>query len=224
MLPQTATTESLSAIHDPLTLRALVDVFADDRQALGGWLRTIRDERADYVARRSYWHPNGFAKLVLQTGRGYKVRLHVWPAGFGRIGETNPHGHRWNFASTILCGDGLYDTHYTESDSGMAYERYQYAGGNIAGALSHEATVHLAVSDERTIHTGLRYDLDTTVIHTVRPLGNALIATFVVQGAPLHESALVYGIPGINVDEPGKAISTEEVRQLITDVLDAQGS
>lgn len=220
----TATRESLSAVHDLLTLRALVDVFADDQQALGGWLRTIRDGRADDVARRSYWHPNGFAKLVLQAGRGYKVRMHVWPAGDDRLGETNPHGHRWNFASTVLCGDGLRDTHYTESPSGMTYERYQYAGGNVAGALTHEKTVHLAMSGERTIHTGERYDLDTTVVHTVRPLGSALIATFVVQGTPLHTSALVYGIPGVNVDEPGQAISAGEVRGLISDVLAAQGS
>jgi hypothetical protein len=219
------TADSLSAVTDPLTLRALVDVFADDRRALGGWLRSIRDERADDVARRSYWHPNGFAKLVLRPGRGYKVRLHVWPAGDGRLGETNPHGHRWNFASTVLCGDGLHDTHYTESkNSGMEYERYQYAGGNVAGALTHEETVHLAVCDERTIRTGQRYDLETTVVHTVRPLGNALIATFVVQGAPMHASAPVYGIPGVNVDEPGQPISVDEVRELISDVLAAQGS
>lgn len=220
----TVASDSPSAVHDPLTLRTLVDVFADDRQALGGWLRTIRDERAEDVARRSYWHPNGFAKLVLQARQGYKVRLHVWPAGDGRLGETNPHGHRWNFASTILCGDGLQDTHYAESDSGMAYERYKYAGGNAAGALTHEATVHLAVCGDRTIHKGDRYDLDRTVVHTVRPLGSALIATLVVQGAPLHASALVYGSPGVDVYEPGEAISTDEVHGLISDVLTAQGS
>jgi hypothetical protein len=220
----TATRESLPAVHDLLTLRALVDVFADDRRARGGWLRTIRDERADDVARRSYWHPNGFAKLVLQAGRGYKVRMHVWPPGNQRLGETNPHAHRWNFASTVLCGDGLLDTHYTESTSGVAYERYQYAGGNVAGALRHERTVHLTVSGERTIHTGERYDLHTRVVHTVRPIGDALIATFVVQGTPLHKSAVVYGIPGIDVDEPGHAISVDEVRDLISDVVTAQGS
>ena len=220
----TATHESSTAVQVPIALRTLVDVFADDRRAFASWLRTIRDERASEVAMRSYWHFNGFAKLVLQTGQGYKVRLHVWPPGDDRLGENNPHSHRWNFASTVLCGEGLHDIHYREAKSGPTYERYQYTGGNVAGALTHEATVHLAQHSERNIRAGERYDLDTTVVHTVRPLGSALIATFVVQGAPLHASAAVYGIPGVNVDEPGLAISADEVRSLISQVLDTQGS
>lgn len=204
-------------------LPRLVDVFADDRRAFGGWLRSICDDRASDVARRSYWHPNGFAKLVLQAGKDYKVRLHVWPAGDHRLGESNPHGHRWNFTSTVLCGDGLHDIHYREADSGVTYERYQYAGGNVAGALTHVGTITLAKSGDRTIRAGDRYELDTSVVHTVQPLGNALVATLVVQGATLLTSAPVYGIPGVNVDEPGQAITADEVRELIRDVLAALG-
>jgi hypothetical protein len=217
----------LSSAHDPWKLPRLVDVFADDLRAFGSWLRTIRDDRAAEVARRSYWHFNGFAKLVLQAGKDYKVRLHVWPAGEHRLGENNPHGHRWNFASTVLCGDGLHDTHYVEADSGVTYERYQYTGGNVAGALTHVGTVQLATSGVRTIRAGDRYDLDTSVIHTVRPLGTALVATLVCQGAACVASTPVYGIPGVDVDEPGRAISADEVRGLICDVLaalDSQGN
>lgn len=223
-LSPTVTPTSLSSVHGPTALRGIVDYLTDDRQVVNGWLRTIHDERADDVARRSYWHPNGFAKLVLQARRDYKVRLHVWPAGDCRRGDTNPHGHRWNFASTVLCGDGLHEIHYVEACSGDAYERYRYAGGNVAGALTHEGNVRLVKREERDVHAGDRYELDTRVVHTVHPLGNTLVATLVVQSAPLHASARVYGIPGVNVDEPGQAISVEEVRELITDVLDAQGS
>jgi hypothetical protein len=223
-LSSTAATSSSSAVHQPASPRALVDVFADNRRAFGGWLRTIRDERAPEVARSSYWHFNGFAKLVLQSGPDYKVRLHVWPAGDDRLGENNPHSHRWNFASTVLCGEGLHDIHYVEADSGVTYERYLYAGGNVAGALTHEDTVRLTESSDRTIRAGDRYEMDTSVVHTVRPLGKSLVATLVVQSAALQASALVYGIPGVDVDQPGQPISVDEVRGLISDVLTAQGS
>jgi len=219
----TAAPEALPAPPEASTLCRIRDVFADDRQAFDGWLHTFDDaERALSVARRSYWHPNGFAKLVLQAGQGHKVRLHVWPAGTHRLGESNPHGHRWNFASTILCGDGLRDVHYSESDAGVKYERYQYVGGNVAGACTCVGAVRLVESETHDRRAGDRYALDTSVVHTVRPLGTALIATLVVQGAPILKNAPVYGIPGVNVDDPGRAITADEVRELVQGVLSVQ--
>jgi len=221
-LTPTAVPDASPASHDAPTLRTALHVLSHDRQALSGWLSRFNDEtRTVDIARQSYWHPNGFAKLVLQTDEDHKVRLHVWPAGSHRLGESNPHGHRWNFASTILCGDGLQDTHYAEADTGVTYEYHEYRGGNVAGAVTHVRTVHLT---ERGVHIrpkGELYVLDTTIVHTVRPLGDALIATLVVQGAPCLESTPVYGAPGVNVDEPGRTISPSEVRMLIGDVLNA---
>jgi hypothetical protein len=217
-----AAPEASPASPDTSTLYSTLGIFAHDQRALGGWLSTFRDaERALDVARQSYWHPNGFAKLVLLSGPGYKVRLHVWPAGTHRLGESNPHGHRWNFASTVLCGDGLRDVHYAEAETGVVYERYQYAGGNAVGALTHVRTVHLVEKDTHVRGPRDRYALDTSVVHTVQPLGTALIATLVVQGAALLDSTPVYGIPGVDVDEPGREISADEVRELIRGVLEA---
>src|SRR5690349_20022783 len=52
------------------------------------------------VAKRSYTHPNGFAKIVLHDGDGYGIRLHVWHQTSDRwISDAIPHGHRWEFAS-----------------------------------------------------------------------------------------------------------------------------
>lgn len=223
MTPSSTVTPVASpALDDAPTLLRTLDILTGDRQAFGGWLRTFDDPaRAVDVARRSYWHPNGFAKLVLKTGADHKVRLHVWPAGSHRLGESNPHGHRWNFASQVLCGDGLKDTHYTETENGVLYERYRYAGGNAADAVTHVATVRLAESNSWTRANGDRYMLDTSVVHTVQPLGTALIATLVIQGAALHDATPVYGAPGVDVDEPGRAISGPEVHELICDVLAA---
>jgi hypothetical protein len=208
-------------VDEASMLRRALEIFAHDRLALTGWLRSFDEaERALDVACRSYWHPNGFAKLVLQAGEDHKVRLHVWPTGANRRGESNPHGHRWNFASIVLCGDGLRDVHYTEAEEGDKYERYQYAGGN--GVPDREDTVCLAAGETHVRGVGVRYALDTSVVHTVHPLGTALIATLVLQGAPRLDYAPVYGLIGDDVDEPGRAITADEVRGLIRDVLDAQ--
>lgn len=53
------------------------------------------------IAARSYWHGNGFLKIVL-LDKGYKLRLHIWFAGTSC--EENIHSHRWGFASHVLTG------------------------------------------------------------------------------------------------------------------------
>jgi hypothetical protein len=111
--------------------------------------------------------------------------------------------------------------HYVESDSGDPFRRYQYVGGNTAGALTHVGNVQLTQCDKRTVCRHERYAVDTSVVHTVQPLGESLLATLVVQSPPRLASAVVYGKPGVDVDEPGRAISADEVRDLIRGVLDA---
>lgn len=55
----------------------------------------------EQIAARSYWHGNGFLKVVL-LDKGYKLRLHIWFAGTSC--EENIHSHRWGFASHVLTG------------------------------------------------------------------------------------------------------------------------
>lgn len=194
---------------------ALVD-FADDPHKLADHLRTFDDpEQAAMIARRSYWHPNGFAKLVLHTGPQYKVRLHVWPAGTHRLGENKPHGHRWNFASMVLCGDGLLDVSYRESDKGLSYLLHDYGDDTLTPVRK----VVLAECDRHEIRPHQVRTVDTSIVHTVQPLGRSLVATLVVQGIPRWSTTPVYCPPDIRVDEPVEPISGSDVLQLIRDVL-----
>jgi hypothetical protein len=207
---------------DAPTLLGILDILTADRCALAGWLRTFDDkERAARVANRSYWHANGFAKLVLQAGADHRVRLHVWPAGDGRLGESNPHDHRWDFASTVLCGDGLENVYHRESEVGLSYTRYRYEGGRAGGLLTHVGDVCLWEIDRLVTRTHERYMLDTSIVHTVRPLGTSLVATLVVHGPARRESAVVYCAPGVPADESVTVVSVEEVRDLIRGVLAA---
>jgi hypothetical protein len=219
-LTSTVAPDSDSESDTSYLSRTLAAIAGDQ---LSVWLASFDSmARAEPVARRSYWHHNGFAKLVLEVTAAHRIRLHVWPAGENRLGEWNPHGHRWNFASTVVAGDGLSSTEYVESDTGRHHVLYHYVGGS-GGFLTPVGNARLAEHDTRIVRNGERYVLDTSVVHTVVPLGNSLVATLVVQGPARLDHAPVYCPPGIPVDGPIRDLGPAEVRDLVRDVLAARG-
>lgn len=221
--------ELLSDTHGPADLAAALDQMLDDRSTLIDWLRSVSDHKwLPRVVAASYWHPNGFAKLVLHEAPGFTIRLHVWPSGEDRLGEGDPHSHRWDFASAVLVGDGLRITEsreLLESDLATDEEctRYVYDGFSLVPDmkvfLQHREPFHMLAGD--------RYTTVTTTIHTVVPLGNDLVATLLVQGPHIDAATAVYGTDLDDlVDRPGRAIDADDVRALISDVVtivDARG-
>jgi hypothetical protein len=205
----------------PALLTAVAETTAN-RSVLAEWLvRFTRRDHAEQVAAHSYWHHNGFAKLVLHATNNFRIRMHVWPEGDNRLGETNPHGHRWNFASEVLCGDGLEVEDYEESSNGVEHLKYCYLGGlNSLTAIGH---VRLTSLRKNVLRANQRHTVDTEVTHTVHPLGTGLVATLVVQSHALTEKTDVYCVPGKAVDEPIRAITPAEVTGLVRSVLDARG-
>jgi hypothetical protein len=76
--------------------------------------RTLQDD----VAGRSYWHPNGFIKLVLEQRDGWgQLRLHVWPEA---TDDDDVHDHAWQYESVVVGGE-------------LREIRYREAGGDETG-------------------------------------------------------------------------------------------
>jgi hypothetical protein len=191
---------------------------------LASWLDGLRHDGAALrtVAERSYWHPNGFAKLVLHTDVDHKIRLHVWPAGKDRLGESNPHSHRWPFASTVVAGGGLCMVEYVEAATGRRYERYRYGGDPTnRAALVADGDARLARRAGLHNRLGGVYSCDTDVVHTVAPVGHALTATLVVQGPQRTRSTVVYRRPGLGDEQPNGVLTESDLLSLTDAVLAA---
>lgn len=215
-------------------LRDALERMVRSRTALLAWLGALAADadRLGAMQAMSYWHPNGFAKIVLhlEHDSGVRIRLHVWPASDQlRAGESNPHGHRWDFASTVLAGDGLDMTHYADVtdvagcagpiEPGEAYTRCRYqAGPSGRATLRPEGPAWLAPVATPTVSAGGIYTCDTSVIHTVMPLGTALVATLLVQGPDTSPSTVVYSRPGDDLDQPGTPLSRAELVGLLGEV------
>ena len=123
-----------SVVDDQATGRTGLPALADElhllRQGLPRLLEAVMGSRTwqDAFAGRSYWHPNGFAKLVLaQDSRRGQVRLHVWP---DPPTTDDIHGHAWSYASIVLTGE-LSETTYRESPSGSGRQLWRHLYGRI---------------------------------------------------------------------------------------------
>ncbi len=210
--------DRLSRGTDTTDLSAALEQLLSDGRALRAWLTSIVHDSAVRapVTEASYWHVNGFAKLILHSTDVFRIRLHVWPRVPGRRGETDPHSHRWAFASTVLTGAGLSITEHVEVEAGFPFIRYCYDGRRLVPS----GRALLDSGTTRTVHTRERYTTDTDIVHTVTPLGDDLIATLVVQGPHVQDTTVVYGpLTGELMDAPGKAIDDMDVQRLVAAVL-----
>lgn len=210
-------------------LRTAAGCAARNHDAVATWLDGLcqNDSTVSDLAGRSYWHPNGFAKLVLHVSREpeFRIRLHVWPvtpAG-PLAGESNPHSHRWEFASTVIAGDGLHMAEYRETEQGgKPYDRYRY-GCDAAGpaALLSDGAARLTRIASPHVGRGQIYSCDTTVVHTVAPIGAGLTATLVLQGPHRSSSTVVYCIPGRSEDQPNGVLTESDFTWLVKSVTAA---
>jgi hypothetical protein len=85
--------------------------------------RSLQDD----IAARSYWHPNGFIKLVLEERAGWgQVRLHVWP---NASCDDDVHDHAWQYESVVVGGD-VREVRYREAaDHEVGDEMWRHSYG-----------------------------------------------------------------------------------------------
>ncbi|WP_410655006.1 hypothetical protein [Amycolatopsis sp. lyj-112] len=210
-------------------LRAMAHRVQDDRETFLSWLEEIlRDEESvRAAAKRSYWHPNGFAKMVLHSSADFRIRLHVWPSSEKPSrGESNPHSHRWEFASTIIAGEGMHMVEYNETgEGGKPHDRYRY-GADPAdpAALLADGEARLKVVKSPHVRRGEVYSCDTGIVHTVRPIDAGLTATVVIQGTHRTPTTVVYCEPGQTDDQPNGDLTEHDFRMLVGAVVRAFGN
>ncbi len=93
---------------DVAGLRMAVASFADKR-LVRGVVQSVLDDEATLrqIAAKSYPHPIGFDKLVLDDDRatGFKFRLHVYWRGANFAALERLHLHRFEMASAVVTGE-----------------------------------------------------------------------------------------------------------------------
>jgi hypothetical protein len=203
---------------------ALARELRDQREQLVSTLTTIMCSRShqDAIAERSYWHPNGFAKFVLDSKpRAGEVRLHVWPQ---HPHDEDVHGHAWAYESIVLAGE-LAEIAYREAEpnNGQAMWRHWYRRvGRRQFAFGGSSLVHLRAVSGPQLHavgdrSGGSYDHIHRFFASKTPA-----ATLVCVGPLVTPSSTVYRLtaepPPITTPRP---TTSEDVRQWIEHVAQA---
>jgi hypothetical protein len=172
-------------------------------------------ERTEALLGRSYRHCNGFTKIKLVATESFSVRLHLWHAAAGRRGEFDPHGHRWEFASWIVAGEGISEAFYGVSDPAVeahAYNLYHYGRTLATRSLQPRDRVWLREHDRLERPAGSVYACPRQIVHTVEPIGAGDVLTVVVQGPIVETEASVYVRFG-DFPRPGeRPMSIQELR------------
>jgi hypothetical protein len=153
------------------------------------------------IAARSYWHGNGFLKVVL-LDQGYKLRLHIWFAGTSC--EENIHSHRWGFASHVLTGslkselwadaandDSTAQPYTSElpsadshtptllSDEYLYTAKHQKNETNVSAHKQYVGTTHLKKLQNVTQTAGASYVMTPDQLHRINHPGEELVATVI---------------------------------------------
>lgn len=186
-----------------------------------------RTEMLEAVARRSYVHANGFAKIVLarsDDGRD-QIRLHVWPDS-SAPDPGDVHDHRWSFVSLPLLG-AFSESRFTESSTGddrCVYQCHPRQGRQWL-TLQGPADAKLEQLSAADRQPGESYDCRWGEIHRFGPSVAGVAATLVLVGAPQRAFANVYCEDSLAPDElrvPSPSMSSQELARTIS-LLDSLG-
>jgi hypothetical protein len=196
---------------------AVVGHLRDRPRLVREWLHESCGD--DDLAKRSAWHHNGFAKILLHEclDPGFRVRLHVWPAdtsGSGRRGDSDAHNHRWAFASSVLVGEGMDAEHFTVVETGGRLFRRYLVGPGIDG-LMDAGPVRLSQTSRFVRPHEDVYECPTDVVHTIEPRGRGIAATLVVTRLPSRSVSSIFRHAG-DVSDPGsRPLEPRELRRLL---------
>lgn len=167
-----ALSDAMDAFRDPRAVeRLLTSVLADE-----AWL-------AETLA-RSYWHPNGFLKMVLAAGDSFQLRMHIWQPAVGeRRWCENVHSHRWDFCSVIFLGGYRYQE-FVPVAQGEPYHAYTYGGhsGVATYGLASAGVDNLCCTLDAGLAAGTHYTLTADALHRVIADQRHLTASLVLQG------------------------------------------
>lgn len=160
----------------------------------------IHREGAGQVAPRlleqSYWHPNGFLKVVVRAFEdGSRLRLHYWPGLSERVVplDEDIHTHRWNYWSLVLVGALRVETFIEAKSLGTAYfEITCSSNSNGTYTMSEPKQAILSQLSDRIIMAGSTHFGTISTLHRCARAASGPAITLFFQSAALCRASRIF--------------------------------
>jgi hypothetical protein len=182
------------------------------------------DVRLADMARRSLWHPNGFAKVVLLSHPSYKLRLHVWrnETNSPAMAQGNVHNHGWDFSTVLLAGSYRHQE-FRPSADGEEFFAYKYRPDGNPGSytLVPAGTQALCCVFDAYLPQGSGFTISSEVLHRVIPDSRQPTVSLVLEGPrqPSSDDVFASGeVKEITVTQ-ADALSADFLRRQLTEIL-----
>jgi hypothetical protein len=152
----------------------------------------------------SYYHENGFHKIVLLSGKNFKLRLHHFGVS-SKIPMENIHDHRWAFASTILSGTLEMDmfklSQIVRDENKLIH--YVYNSDKSTGSYSTDkiGMVSLNKIESRFYEAGETYLMLPQELHRIKNQEGQESLTLILTGKPENNTCNLFALREINDEE-----------------------
>lgn len=148
----------------------------------------------DGVISKSYYHKNGFDKVVLFEGKNFKVRVHNFHPSTTSKAMEHVHDHRWAFASTILRGS-FESEFFAETPSGdEGLISYRYFSDKSKGSFSVQRLGNARLARISTVkyEQGDTYLLGTDELHRICRVSSEGATSVIITGKARRETCKLY--------------------------------
>lgn len=184
------------------------------------------DDWLEAIAKRSYYHVNGFDKLILLQEDNYSLRVHIWWKKNRKKTREDVHNHRWDFISGVLVGTSvqeLFSLSSKEEEGAFEVSHYRYTPQrthkNLRYQMKNLGSVFLCKQGKKRISHGQVYALKRSELHRVICDYKETTATLVFYTAPYGEGSDVYSNHMTGKKGAVKKISKEEVKEKLKKLL-----
>lgn len=160
--------------------------------SLNRHLKRLKQDDINKIAKKSYRHPNGFIKIVLETNiDGSTTQLHYFERS--ATSSNNPHDNGFDFTSKVLVGV-LKDVYYNVME-GTGYTEYNLdlktPREPSSCSFRNPRPVSLKSIGWCYNFQGMKYSVDANAIHSTEcltPVG----LTIVRQNPRIKDSCNLY--------------------------------
>ncbi len=147
------------------------------------------------LLKQSYYHENGFHKIVLLSGNHFKLRLHHFGVA-AKIPMENIHDHRWYFASSILLGSLKMDMFQVSEDPIDAEPLYHfiYNSNKANGCYTTQFKGHAYLKKTSAVkfNQGDHYLMTPNELHRIKNQSGEESVTLILTGKTVGDTCNLF--------------------------------